>query len=177
MKFETPRLVILLDTSAFIAGYGMAVEEEYYTVPAIWEELSKKDLKLLRFEAALEARTLKIQVPDQSFQEDSLEIIANMGEKGSLSEADVQLLALALEFKTTGSKPIILTDDYGIQNVAHRMGIDYRSLVTHGINRRLKWAIYCPGCRKEFPEIQNNGLCLICGTKLKRKPVSIDPVK
>jgi UPF0271 protein len=176
MGLDNPRLVILLDTSAFIAGYGFVEDEEYYSVPGVWDELVKKDLKLIRFETAIESGALIIKTPVQRFQEDSMEIIADMGEKGSLSKADVQLLALALEFKATGIKPIILTDDYGIQNVAHRMDIKFRSLATQGINRRLKWTIYCPGCRKEFGELVNNGLCLICGTKLKRRPVSIEKV-
>ena len=56
-----------------------------------------------------------------------------------LSEADKQVLALALELKGSGLTPLIVTDDYSIQNVANKIGVEFTSLMTFGIKFRFKW--------------------------------------
>lgn len=39
-----------------------------------------------------------------------------------LSKADLQVLALAMELKRRGLRPLIVTDDYSIQNVTNKIG-------------------------------------------------------
>ena len=60
---------------------------------------------------------------------------SKVGDSHKLSETDLQLLALALELKTEGVAPQIVTDDYSIQNVATQMGIGFLALATFGIKR------------------------------------------
>ena len=43
------------------------------------------------------------------------------GDFHKLSEADMQLLSLALQLKAEGYTPKIVTDDYSIQNVAKQL--------------------------------------------------------
>jgi UPF0271 protein len=83
---------------------------------------------------------------------------------------DALLLSLGLQLKSEGLKPVIVTDDYSIQNVSDRLGIGFRALTTHGIKRQFEWTIYCPGCRRTFPAPQPDGVCPVCGTELKRRP-------
>jgi UPF0271 protein len=79
-------------------------------------------------------------------------------------------LAVALELKTEGYTPQIVTDDYSIQNVATQIGIEFVSLATFGIRRLLEWIRYCPACHREYPANDNSTTCPVCGTALKRKP-------
>jgi UPF0271 protein len=86
-------------------------------------------------------------------------------------------LALALEFKSAGYSPLIVTDDYSIQNVANQIGVEFASLMTFGIRFRLHWILYCPACHKKYPSDYKLKACEICGTTLKRKPLSKTLVK
>ena len=165
------RRVLLLDTSAFISGYEMLdASLEHITVPEVAEELREGSLTRLRLENAQRSGRLKIFFPEPRYLEEVETITLQLGEKGVLSAADKQLLALGLQVKDGGGEPVIVSDDYSVQNTADRMSLGFQSLSTRGIKRRFEWTIYCPGCRRVFEEPQRGGICPICGTQLKRKP-------
>ncbi len=82
----------------------------------------------------------------------------------------MQILALALEIKSRGDTPKIITDDYSIQNVATKLNLEFVALVTFGIKKVLNWIRYCPACHKTYPPNSKAKECQICGTELKRKP-------
>ncbi len=92
-----------------------------------------------------------------------------VGDTFFLSETDKEILAVALEIKTSGNRPQIITDDYSIQNVATKLGIEFASLATFGIRRLLEWVRYCPACRREYAADCRSTQCTVCGTELKRK--------
>jgi len=77
---------------------------------------------------------------------------------------------LALELKDSGLTPLIVTDDYSIQNVANKIGVEFSSLMTFGIKFRFKWILYCPACYRKYPSDYKSKVCEVCGTELKRKP-------
>jgi UPF0271 protein len=124
----------------------------------------------VRFKAAVENGRLKVKAPSEDFWNRVKASAITVGDSFFLSETDLQLLALALELKAAGYKPQILTDDYSIQNVATKMGIEFTSLATFGIRRLLEWVRYCPACHKSYPANYNSTTCTVCGTELKRKP-------
>ena len=165
------RRVLLLDTSAFISGYEMLdASLEHLTVPEVAEELREGSLTRLRLENAQRSGRLKIFFPEPRYLEEVDAITHQLGEREVLSAADKQLLALGLQVKEGGGEPVIVSDDYSVQNTADRMSLGFQSLSTRGIQRRFEWTIYCPGCRRVFEEPQRGGVCPICGTQLKRKP-------
>ncbi len=94
-----------------------------------------------------------------------------------LSQADTEVLALALQLKAAGEKPVIVTDDYSMQNVASKLGIEFSPLTTFGIKYRFKWMLYCPACRKKYPPDCRLKKCKVCGTDLKRKPIGKKRIK
>ena len=165
------RRVIVLDTSAFIAGFDpLAVPERQYTVPEVRRELASGSMPWMRFNAAVENGKLVIRKPKDSFTQEILEASKKVGDMRYLSEADLQVLALALELKSRGSNPLIVTDDYSIQNVANKIQVEFTSLLTFGIKFRFKWTLYCPACYRKYPSDYKFKVCEICGTELKRKP-------
>ena len=165
------RRVFVLDTSAFLAGFDpFSLSEEQVTVPKVEEEIRRNSIINTRFRAAIENGKLKVKAPPPEFLNKVNVLATNLGDSHLLSEADSQLLALALEFKAEGYAPRIVSDDYSIQNVATLMGIEFSALATFGIKRLLEWTRYCPACHKEYPSNVSANECLICGTKLKRKP-------
>ncbi len=164
--------VIILDTSAFVASFDpFSISEEQYTVPAVRKEMSGISMAWVRFKTAVESGKLKIKTPERMFMNKAKASATFVGDAFFLSEADLQVLALALQLKTRGYSPLIATDDYSIQNVADQMGIEFASLATFGIRFRVQWMRYCPACYKRYPSNYKFNICKICGTKLKRKPL------
>ncbi len=174
MKTQTNnqcKRVIVLDTSAFLAGFDpFSLSEEQVTVPKVEEEIRKNSMILVRFKTALENGKLKVKAPSEEFLNKVNASASKVGDSFLLSETDKQLLALALELKATGYAPQIVTDDYSIQNVATQLGIEFLALATFGIKRLLEWIRYCPACHREYPANCLSKECLVCGTELKRKP-------
>lgn len=169
---ETPKKAIVLDTSAFVAGFDpFSIYEEQYTVPMVKEELGENSMACLKFRIAEENGKLMIRTPDSDCVGKVGEAARSVGDAYFLSEPDTQVLALALQLKTQGYTPLIATDDYSIQNVADRLGIKFLSLATFGIRRQLQWIRYCPACRKKYPADFQSRVCEVCGTSLKRKPL------
>ncbi|MDH7563365.1 MAG: ribonuclease VapC [Candidatus Bathyarchaeota archaeon] len=167
---ESGKKVVVLDASAFISGLDpFSISHEQYTPPAVQEELKEKSMATVRLTMASESGKLKIREADRGFLEKVKESAALVGDAFFLSEADVQVLALALELKSQGMSPLIATDDYSIQNVANQLGIKFASLATFGIRRRLNWIRYCPACGKKYQATFASKNCTICGTMLKRK--------
>jgi UPF0271 protein len=168
---SSQRKVAVLDTSAFIAGFDpFSLEVEEYTVPMVKEEIPESSMLEVRFETAEASGRLKVKVPNEEFLKRVKASATSVGDKFFLSETDLQLLALALQLKIDGHSPVIVTDDYSIQNVADQMGVGFASLATFGIRLRLTWMRYCPACHREYPADSKAKTCKVCGTKLKRKP-------
>jgi UPF0271 protein len=169
---KTDKRVIVLDTSAFLAGFDpFSISEEQYTIPMVKEEIMGGSMLGFRFKTAIESGKLKVKAPDKTFL-DTVKKSANIiGDAFFLSETDLQILALALELKAHGFSPVIATDDYSIQNVADQLNMEFVSLATFGIRFRLQWLRYCPACRRKYPADYKFSKCEVCGTELKRKPV------
>ncbi|MEM2319598.1 MAG: ribonuclease VapC [Candidatus Bathyarchaeia archaeon] len=162
----------MLDTSAFVAGYDpLSTSEEQYTVPGVEDEVVENSMAWVRLKTALESGKLKVKMPKDSFLEKAKTSAVTVGDAYFLSEADLQVLALALQLKAEGFTPLVATDDYSIQNVARYLGIMHVSLATFGIRAFLKWVRYCPACRRKYPANYNLRTCEVCGTELKRKPL------
>jgi UPF0271 protein len=77
-----------------------------------------------------------------------------------LSPADRDILALALELGA-----VLITDDFAVQNVAHRLGIATRSIRQRPA-RAIRWRYRCSGCGRYW---QEPGDCPVCGAQIKRK--------
>jgi len=169
--------IIVLDTSAFVAGFNpSAVDYDMYSVPEVERELVKAGLLIIRFQAAVEAGKLKVQTPDAYHVEAVRKASKETGDILYLSEADILVLALAAQLKDEGLTPTVVTDDYSMQNVAAKIGVNFTSLATFGIRYHLQWLIYCPACRRKYPTDYKQKDCEVCGTRLKRKPQTKSPV-
>jgi UPF0271 protein len=175
---KTNKKVIVLDTSAFLAGFDLfSISEEQYTVPMVRKEIIGDSMLCIRFKTAIDSGKLKVKSPNKAFLNRIKEAAKDVGDVFFLSETDFQVLALALELEGRGFSPLIVTDDYSIQNVADQLHIKFASLATFGIRFRLQWIRYCPACYRRYPADYKSSKCKICGTELKRKPLSKKPLK
>ncbi|MBC7130855.1 hypothetical protein H5T51_06530, partial [Candidatus Bathyarchaeota archaeon] len=147
-----------------------SVKEKSYTVPAVRSEIANNRTALLRFKTAVDHEKLRILTPDNYYLKYVEKAAQMVGDSHTLTEADIQVLALALKLKKKGNNPIVLTDDYSIQNIAKHLGLEFASLATFGIKTLIKWVRYCPACYRKYPENYKAKKCRVCGTELKRKP-------
>jgi UPF0271 protein len=169
---KAEKKIVVLDTSAFVAGFDpFSINEEQYTVPMVREEIRENSIAWIRFKTAVDNGKIKVVTPDTAFLDRVKTSAAAVGDTVFLSEADVQVLALALGLKTEGYSTLVVTDDYSMQNVANQMNVQFTSLATFGIRFRLQWMRYCPACHKKYPPDHKFKTCQICGTELKRKPI------
>lgn len=141
------------------------------------EELVSNSLPWVRFKTAIESGKLRVKPPSIYFLDKVKESSKTVGDVLYLSQVDLQVLALALELKSYSLDPLIVTDDYSIQNVANQIGIEFASLMTVGIRYRLHWILYCPACHRKYPSDYKFKSCQVCGTELKRKPLRRTPIK
>lgn len=170
---KTGKRAIVIDTSALIAGFDpLSINEELYTVPNVRGEITEDTMSGVRFKTAIESGKVKIKTPEKTFAEKARVFASAVGNSFFLSETDLQVLALALELKTGGYSPLIATDDYSIQNVASEMNVEFAPLSTFGIRRRLRWIRYCPACHRKYPANYKSLRCQVCGTRVKRKPLT-----
>lgn len=139
-------------------------------MPEVKKELIAGSMPWMRFNAAIENRKLTVRSPKSSVFQEIQEASRKVGDMRYLSEADLQVLALTLELKKRGLSPLIVTDDYSIQNVANKIDVEFTSLMTFGIKFRFKWVLYCPACYRKYPSDYKFKFCEVCGTELKRKP-------
>lgn len=149
-------MIIILDASAIINGLPVQyLDAKQITTSAILDEVNKREL----VELALALEKIEVYAPKKNYIEEVVHSVKEASD--NLSKNDIDLLALALEYNAP-----IATDDYGIQNIAKKLGIEYITVSEEGIKEVFHWQYYCPGCRKEY---EKEGTCAVCGTELKRK--------
>ncbi|MEM2321553.1 MAG: NOB1 family endonuclease [Candidatus Bathyarchaeia archaeon] len=172
------RRALVLDTSAFIAGFDpTAVNEEIYTVPEVESELTNESTSKLRFIASVESGALKTISPAPKYVDLVRSTSKSLGDSIMLSETDVQVLALAAQLRDSEYDSIVVTDDYSMQNTAERIGLKYTSLVNLGIRYQFHWIIRCPACGKKYPPDRKEMICENCSAQLERRPKKKIPVR
>ncbi|WP_455367824.1 NOB1 family endonuclease [[Eubacterium] cellulosolvens] len=160
---------LILDTSAFIEGINPSqLNLPSFTSPLVIEELRKKGLSVQRIIISHKAGKLEITRPSEVSLDCVQNVCQELGEY-VLSKADRDLIALALELRKKSLSPIIVSDDFSVQNVSEYLEIEYISLANKGIQKLLSWTLYCPACYRRYRQ-DDVSSCVVCGTSLKRKP-------
>jgi len=156
--------ILVLDTSAVISGLAPGlVYAEQVTVPEVLEEA--RDLcSKLELETAVLAGKVKVIEPSEKSLDEVSGKVEHTGDV--VSRTDIKLLALALDLRDKNAE--LVTDDYAIQNLASLLEIPYQRVAMPGIKEVLRWEAVCPACESKYPPSATR--CLICGSKLKRKP-------
>ncbi len=164
----SPDRVTVLDATAFYAGVPYTSLATYYTTDSVVKEVSHRKSKSVSVEDLVEAGRLRIYNPSTKSVERVQEAAQKSGDILSLSEADISVVALALELKERGSDITVISDDYAVENVSSILGIKRVSVMTGGIKKVVEWLTYCPGCGKVFRD-QRIRICDVCGSTLKQK--------
>lgn len=158
--------VYILDTSALIAGFIPSLEEvDQMTVSDVIKEARGLSVKL-GLETAITSGQVKIEDPPEKAVAEVKSEAAKTGD--TVSNTDIKLLALAFHLHKSRKKPVLVTDDYAIQNLAALLGIPYSRVAQPGIKDVFKWKKICPSCGEVYPPEVSR--CKVCGSWLKREP-------
>ncbi|AEK73954.1 hypothetical protein GQS_10305 [Thermococcus sp. 4557] len=151
--------VQVIDAAVFIQGFDV----EGVTTPKVVDEVKDPESKLF-LEGLISAGKVRVLSPSRESLEAVREAARKTGELNELSEADVEILALAYELGG-----VLFTDDYNLQNIAKTLGIEFRTL-KRGIKRVIRWNYVCIGCGKRFSEMPPEGICPDCGSQVRLIP-------
>ena len=158
--------IIILDTSAVLSGKPIVFDDvQVITTPGVSNELQPGGKDYQNFQFLIE-KGLTINTPSKRSIDEINKVSTKTGDADRLSSTDVEILALALDLdKTADNEPVILTDDYSIQNIADFLKIKFESISQRGIKKRFKWVYRCRGCGRRFEE--NLKICPICGDETR----------
>ena len=151
----------MLDSGALLNTNSFSHIEGAITTPRVADEIKSRAPLI---EAYVESGLLEIREPRGQSIEEIKKIAENVGELDKLSDADVEILALALETKAT-----LMTDDYHVQNVAAAVGIPFEG-VTGKIRKTIKWIKKCASCGRIFPYRYKGKRCPYCGGRIVVTP-------
>jgi UPF0271 protein len=150
----------VLDTSVLYYGKDLPQGFECVITPGVVRELDKEGMSA-RLELLMATR-VRVSSPSERSLRKVNEESEKTGDSRRLSEADKELLALALDLGYE-----LITDDYSIQNLARAMGIPARGFDQKGIAEVFVWQAKCKGCEKLFPA--DVRVCDVCGTETRTR--------
>jgi len=96
----------------------LGLDFESYSVPEVTDELREQTGPSYRLAISKSSGKLRIRSPTSASLEEVAEKARVLGDRVVLSKADTGVLALALELRSEGKTPVIVSDDYAVQNVA-----------------------------------------------------------
>ncbi len=146
----------VLDAAALLNSTFFYYENAIIPASVASEIKSKSEI----LDALVSSGRLKIVEPEEKFRRRVVEVAKKMGELNALSDADIDVLALALQEKAT-----IISDDFHVQNVAEELGINYEG-VTERIREKRMYVKKCINCGRVYPPTYRGKRCKVCGGKL-----------
>ena len=152
-----------LDAGAFYTGLVfLSSAYQYWTTQAIFDEVKHIKRSHGAIEALLESNTLHVLNSDRKNIDKVVAAAKRTGDYQKLSEADISIIALALQLKI-----VLVTNDYAVANVATTLKIPVKSVASKGVMHTRRWIAYCSACGKAFGP--NAKECRLCGNRLRRK--------
>tara|TARA_B100000945_G_scaffold75845_1_gene58445 strand:+ start:921 stop:1424 length:504 start_codon:yes stop_codon:yes gene_type:complete len=155
----------VLDTSALI-NWPIELLDGGYVVENQKLEVSRVSPDRM---LSLEAASLIWKQPTRESIDEATKIARETGDLDGLSETDLALLALVVEFRGH-----LHTDDYRMQNVCSFSGMKWSSVESVGISGVWEWEMKCKGCGRVTSGIgrtrlasEETGECSECGSELR----------
>jgi len=152
-----------LDAGAFYSGLVfLSSALRYFTTHAVLDEVKHIKKSHGAIEALIESKTLQIVNSDRKSIQKVVAAARETGDYAKLSEADISIIALALQFAI-----VLVTNDFAVANVASTLKIPVKSVSGKGIRQTRRWIAYCSACGRAFGP--NAIECRLCGNRLRRK--------
>ena len=159
----------VLDTAALIS-WPINRLNGCYAMPSQKNELFNVNPEE---EIKIDSAQIMWMIPDDKSMEIATNIAISTGDMAGLSEIDLGILALSIDLEKT-----LVTDDYRLQNLAEKAGIEWMTVTTEGIKQLWTWELKCIACKNIYPQPKKPNLkksdwgeCKECGSKLRLKRI------
>lgn len=121
-------MIYILDAAALLNNESFRFEEgdRYYTTSGVLSEWRDVRSRILA-QSGIAQGALIITDPCPVSIEITMEKAEQSGTR--LGGNDISLIALAAEFHSRREKFIVLTDDYSVQNVLKKIGVEFRGVM------------------------------------------------
>lgn len=163
VKLGQSRTRFALDSAAFLHAADLPPAQ--CIVPtAVMQEFDEGGTSWRRLQNYLAAGA-QVQDPGDPSRERVHAAAERAGSLGRLSQADIDVIALALE-----AGACLVTDDYTALDVAKRLGVTSQTIATRGIEATMDWESRCRGCGRRFPAGAASKPCSICGSEVRLSP-------
>ena len=149
---------LILDTSAILSRRVSLMQGNVATTTSVLDEIRLG--KIARY-TGFSSDMMDILAPGKESLAAAREAAEATGDLHELSRTDLDVIALCLDLNG-----ILVTDDYAMQNVASRLGLEFMGADLKPIDRDIKWQYRCTGCGKIFQ--QHVEICQVCGHQTKR---------
>lgn len=150
----------VLDTSGILHSDMNFSDGGYFVTNSVLQELRDENARLAVDEGIRNAY-ITVRDPGRESMAKVRETAKETGDIQRLSQADMEVIALALEYKAD-----IVSDDYCIQNVAKALKLRYHTITQDGIKEQYRWGKICPSCGLKY--VMEYDVCKVCGSKLRR---------
>lgn len=130
--------VFVLDAAVFLNAGTVPDRGLLYTTPEVDLEVINSDSKAI-LDNAIQTRGLRIEEPSkQSLR--AVDLLRQKIRDTKLSKTDCGVLALALDLAHQKMNPIVLTDDYSVQNACRHARIACEGVVMRTIKEKKVFA-------------------------------------
>ncbi|MFX0064412.1 MAG: PIN domain-containing protein [Candidatus Hermodarchaeota archaeon] len=165
-----PDTFFILDTSAIIHFEAVLPKRpgiRYIICSSVLKEL-KARLTQYRFQALEGKQFITYMDASTEALTKVLATATKVGSLKSLSQTDIDVIALAVHLKdSTKNKVIVITNDFPIQNVCSFLNIAFQSTSkAFKIKEEIEWTWICQYCGQTLEPFQEN--CLNCGGPPKK---------
>ncbi|MFW9851263.1 MAG: NOB1 family endonuclease, partial [Candidatus Thorarchaeota archaeon] len=162
--------IFLLDTGALLSNWVQKnPDAKLFTTASIIEEIKNRP-SVQRVESLISIGRLIIESPKEHCIREAKGAAEETGDISVLSPQDIDLIGLAYRFSRGGTEVVIVSTDLAVLNTARAIGVktlDPRGKMTHDI----RWILKCPACGNSSSNPKEVE-CTVCGTQMKRLPVS-----
>ena len=150
----------VLDTSVFVQGYAALFSDKAIVTVYMVSEEVKSSEALIQFDMLMKSG-LKILNPS----DESIGVVRVCSEKlaDNLSETDIYVVALALDFKGKGKDVRVVSEDNSVKNLCKIKGIKVVSVKNPDIERTIRWVRKCVACGRKTDSSE----CPVCGSETK----------
>lgn len=158
-------VTVVLDSSAILNDFGFSFKPRhtYFTTPQIMQEFRDLRSRML-VDNAVNRSLLKLQ---EASEESKQLVTKKSQEKGmNLSEADISVIALALDLKPLFANLEVQTDDHSIQNMLLHFKLPFKAVIRGTVKQEITIEKRCAVCKKRFPPTYEEPDCDVCGTEL-----------
>lgn len=153
-------VIHILDSGVFLSGAeSMFMEFPCATVYNVVEEM-RSSKAAIAMDRCIQSGLAVLEPSDESVKETEN---ARQKTQDKLSGTDIRLIALALDFRKKKKDYVLISDDYGIQNLCKKIGINSAPLSQKGIKAQIEWTGRCRACGFKT----NQKICPDCGSAVK----------